>query len=199
MCTGQSIKRFTTYQNNTMAGSYGSQFEALLSEICNEFGRKLIKSWEADSDAPIDKSEVDEFVKEAVANFLGKTTGKPKMVSVNVEKVAPAMSTSASTRPKCTAKTSKGAQCSKFAVGDSGLCSVHGSSASSSGTKAKETKKKAPKIKTKETSEHTHEPGTDDNCECCEKHGGPFEIPEFEEVVASTSTVALSEEDFDDE
>ncbi len=53
-----------------MATAYGAQFEALMAEVCRDFGYKLVKSWEADRGVPLDKAELREFVSEAVATFF---------------------------------------------------------------------------------------------------------------------------------
>lgn len=50
--------------------AYGVQFEALMAEVCRDFGYKLVKSWEADRGMPLDKSEIRDFVAEAVTNFF---------------------------------------------------------------------------------------------------------------------------------
>jgi hypothetical protein len=80
-----------------MATQYGVQFEALMSEVCRDFGAKLLKSW----DPKATKSEVKEFVDEAVANFFkthvsspepakaAKKPKKAKAVDVTVEVTEP--------------------------------------------------------------------------------------------------------------
>lgn len=50
--------------------AYGVQFEALMAEVCRDFGYKLVKSWEADRGMPLDKSEIRDFVAEAVTTFF---------------------------------------------------------------------------------------------------------------------------------
>lgn len=75
-----------------MAGFYGMQFEALMKEVCVDFGRKLIKSWEADSGAPLDKEEVRNFVESAVEEFFKRAEGVDMPMvkaTVTVEKTSP--------------------------------------------------------------------------------------------------------------
>ena len=65
----------------TMAGFYGIQFEALMKEVCEDFGRRLIKSW----DEGADKDEVVGFVRDAVDAFFKKTKGVE--VRIEAEKI----------------------------------------------------------------------------------------------------------------
>ena len=57
--------------------NYGVQFEALMSEVCRDFGYKLVKSWELDRGTPLDKAEIRDFVGEAVKNFF-KSAPEPE-------------------------------------------------------------------------------------------------------------------------
>lgn len=54
-----------------MAGFYGMQFEALMKEVCEDFGRRLIRGW----DEKADKNEIKEYVREAAEAFFKKTEG----------------------------------------------------------------------------------------------------------------------------
>ena len=69
-----------------MATQYGVQFEALMAEVCRDFGAKLIKSWEADSGSPLDKAEVRDFVDEAVKNFFKTHVSSPEVEAEPVKK-----------------------------------------------------------------------------------------------------------------
>lgn len=107
----------------------------------------------------------------------------------------------ASKKPKCQATTAKGTRCTKCAVGDGPFCSVHvkkaesegggesskpvgkGGKGISRGTSSKKKSKKEP------VPVHTHgldgdaedaEGEKKEPCEVCERHGAPFEIPEYE-------------------
>ncbi len=53
-----------------MATHYGVQFEALMAEVCRDFGARLIRSWDREAS----KEEVKKFVAEAVVNFFKLTT-----------------------------------------------------------------------------------------------------------------------------
>lgn len=80
-----------------MATQYGVQFEALMAEVCKDFGARLVRSW----DPKAKKDEVKEFVEEAVANFfkthvsspepepVKKSKAKGKAVDVTVEVTEP--------------------------------------------------------------------------------------------------------------
>lgn len=65
----------------TMPGFYGIQFEALMQEVCLDFGRRLIKSW----DEGADKDEVVDFVRDAVDAFFKKSKGVE--VRIEAEKI----------------------------------------------------------------------------------------------------------------
>ncbi len=55
-----------------MASSkYSNELGAILVSACRDFGVRLIKSWEADSGKPLDRTEIEEFVNEAIKNFFG--------------------------------------------------------------------------------------------------------------------------------
>ncbi len=54
-----------------MANNYGKQFEALMAEICVDFGRRLIRGW----DETAQKEEVRKYVEESVAAFFAKPEG----------------------------------------------------------------------------------------------------------------------------
>ena len=54
-----------------MAGFYGIQFEALMKEVCEDFGRRLIRGW----DEKAEKDEVRNYVQESVEAFFKKTEG----------------------------------------------------------------------------------------------------------------------------
>lgn len=122
--------------------SYGVQFEALMAEVCRDFGARLIKSWDSDAS----KEEVKEFVAEAVKNFFGGSTdtetepepepakkkatkpkakGKAKGKAVEVEVEVKAEPAKKTKKPKCQAVTAKGTPCSKCAVEGGPFCSVH--------------------------------------------------------------------------
>ena len=67
---------------STMASTmYGKQFEALMAEVCRDFGAKLVKSW----DQSASKDEVKDFVAEAVANFFSLEPVVEDEVEVEVE------------------------------------------------------------------------------------------------------------------
>jgi hypothetical protein len=57
-----------------MATMYGKQFEMLMAEVCRDFGAKLVKSW----DTSASKSEVRDFVEEAVATFFKVAEPEPE-------------------------------------------------------------------------------------------------------------------------
>jgi hypothetical protein len=78
----RDIRKSDTKQQMA-ATMYGKQFEMLMAEVCREFGAKLIKSWEAESDLPLDKSEIRDFVEEAVATFfkVAEVESEVKVVS----------------------------------------------------------------------------------------------------------------------
>lgn len=59
---------------------FGKQFEALMAEVCRDFGAKLLKSWETDNGVPLDKEEVASFVEEAVVNFFKMKKPEPDVV-----------------------------------------------------------------------------------------------------------------------
>jgi hypothetical protein len=143
--------------------NYGAQFEALMSEVCRDFGYKLVKSWELDRGAPLDKAEIRNFVEEAVKNFFlfteAREEGEPAPAPAPAKSKAPAVvvkSTGkggkggkgkAPAKPKCQALTAKGTPCSKCALEGSAFCSVHDPSkkkkASSSAEDEAETSSKA--------------------------------------------------------
>lgn len=50
--------------------SYGVQFEALMAEVCRDFGRRLIRGW----DEGANKEEVRKYVEDSVAAFFNKPT-----------------------------------------------------------------------------------------------------------------------------
>lgn len=116
-----------------MAGFYGMQFEALMKEVCVDFGRKLVKSWDAEAD----KEEVKKFVMDAANEFFKRTGGLEMKVEIekveesSVEKpkkkapVKKVTKSKASEKPKCEGVTAKGAPCSKCAVEGEVFCSVH--------------------------------------------------------------------------
>ena len=126
-----------------MAGFYGMQFEALMKDVCVDFGRKLVKSWDAEAD----KEEVKKFVIDSVNEFFKRTGGlemkveiekveessgeatggKPKKsrATKKAEEVATKKAPAKSKKPKCEGVTAKGAPCSKCAVEGEVFCSVH--------------------------------------------------------------------------
>lgn len=75
----------TKDKQRAMAGFYGMQFEALMKEVCEDFGRKLLRGW--DENAP--KEEMREYVRESVDAFFAHTKGLngKKVVTLEVEKV----------------------------------------------------------------------------------------------------------------
>lgn len=94
LCTGsERYPRQNQTKANEMAPSanYGVQFEALMAEVCRDFGYKLVKSWEMDRRMPLDKAEIRDFVVEAVSNFFGATakTSEEPEPEPEVEPVAP--------------------------------------------------------------------------------------------------------------
>lgn len=66
-----------------MAGFYGVQFEALMKEVCVDFGRRLIRGW----DEGADKEEVRKYVMEAAEEFFKRADGLKPKATVTIEKV----------------------------------------------------------------------------------------------------------------
>jgi len=115
-----------------------------------------------------------------------------------------------SEKPKCTAKTAKGSQCTKCMVGDGPFCAIHLKKMGGEAIPKKNLKKVVPV--------HTHEPGENDpSCELCNTHGDVFgekkkvvvlpdrdEDPDEDEVVDDEAAdptykpLMLEEDDFDD-
>jgi DNA mismatch repair ATPase MutL len=89
--------------------NYGIQFEALMSEVCKDFGYKLVKSWEVDRGLPLDKAEIRDFVAEAVANFFSiiPKTSEESEPEVEEELEAPAPSPPKKKKAKAKASTKK--------------------------------------------------------------------------------------------
>lgn len=193
-----------------MATQYGVQFEALMADVCRDFGLRLVKSWDSDAS----KEEVKSFVDEAVKNFFGKA--KSEDPEPETSKAAVAKGKGKGKKPKCQAVTAKGTPCSKCAVEGSPFCGVHapkdkGATAplDKKPVAVKKGKAKAPVAKGKggkgkkaaepapASVKHTH--GLDEidyeNCELCKSHGGPFELPEYEAVVAEKRSWADEAED----
>lgn len=71
----------TNKERETMAGYYGVQFEALMKEVCVDFGRRLIRGWDEEAD----KDEVASYVKESVEAFFKKAKGLE--VTIEAEKI----------------------------------------------------------------------------------------------------------------
>jgi hypothetical protein len=192
-----------------MATQYGVQFEALMSEVCRDFGAKLLRSW----DPKATKSEVKEFVDEAVANFFKthvsspepekpkKAAKKSKAVDVTEpepekpKKAAkkskavepePAKAKGKAKKPKCQAVTAKGTPCSKCAAEGEPFCAVHLKKAPAAEKSEKAPAKKGGKGGKASPPKHTHSltspPLKENPCELCETHGMPFEVPEYEDM-----------------
>jgi len=200
-----------------MATQYGVQFEALMSEVCRDFGAKLLKSW----DPKATKSEVKEFVDEAVANFFkthvsspepAKAAKKPKKakavdVTVEVTEPEPAKAKGKAKKPKCQAVTAKGTPCSKCAAEGEPFCAVHLKKAPAAEKSEKAPAKKGGKGGKASPPKHTHSltspPLKENPCELCETHGMPFEVPEYEEDMEyaydpTDPEFVLNEEDFEE-
>lgn len=245
------------------ATQYGVQFEALMAEVCRDFGRKLIKSW----DTKCDKEEVVNFVNECVDAFFSKSSSsskdeevveikspvKPKAKKVSKKKSEPepepevvvsdneaeitdvespkkkgkgkakakapakakevakkTKKASSSGKPKCQATTAKGTPCSKCALEGEVFCNVHLKKVAKKATEEEAAKPKVSKGKggkglSKTSPKHTHgltSPPLKE-CELCDTHGMPFEIPEYEEDEEEIEKkddpdFKLTEDDFDE-
>ena len=162
-----------------------------MKEVCEDFGRRLIKSW----DEGADKEEVVGFVRDAVDAFFKKTKGVE--VRIEAEKIE---------SPK---KKAKKARVSKKKAPESEPESPSGLTDTEEEPKKKPVAKgKAAKGKGKKKEEapvHTHEIGEkaeDGECEVCDKYGDVFEVPEYEEVIENDGDdpdFKLEEEDFDED
>lgn len=86
---------------------YGKQFEALMAEVCRDFGYKLVKSWESDRGLPLDKAEIRDFVAEAVTTFFSiepEAEGK----SVDLESESEAVMKEKPKKKRASVKKTKG-------------------------------------------------------------------------------------------
>ena len=164
------------------------------------------KSSDLSKSSDVSKKKKEEEIYEAESpkkkgKAPAKKGTKSKGLETKAKEVAKKTSSSSSgKKPKCEATTAKGTPCSKCAVDGEVFCSVH----LKSKTKKDEPKGKAvsakggKKAKVAESPKHSHgltSPPLKE-CELCETHGMPFEIPEYEEETKEKEKDEIEDPDF---
>ncbi len=204
------------------AAQYREQFEALMVEVCRDFGSKLIKSW--DSNAP--KDEICEFVEEAVKNFFivakkkrgGKTKADPPVAVAVVVESPSGLTDIEEEAPKKKAPVTKK---KKKGKGGYGIYKKAEASRVVTEPEPKTEKKSKPKcqavtakgtpcskcaldggifcavhVKSKED-KPKKKSSVKEVVELCESHGDEVELPDTDND-AKDPTYELEEEDFDE-
>ena len=100
----RSVQIIAKRKTAAMASTqYGVQFEALMAEVCRDFGVRLVRSWDRDAS----KEEVKELVAEAVVAFFKLSEAEPEPEAEEVVEPEPEPEPVKKGKKKTTKKATK--------------------------------------------------------------------------------------------